>query len=166
MECADRHPSSPQDIDKARRYVCDKIDDHGFDWQVFFVSASGFFTDSYALFATNVILPSLAFIYWPNQTDGTPERNINIATLAGSLLGQLLFGFLADKFGRRRLYGLELVIVIFSTLGMAQASSGFYNSMDILSWILFWRWLMGVGIGAEYPLSAVITAEYVYPHCC
>lgn len=71
----------------------------------------------------------------------------------------LIFGFLADKFGRRRLYGLELVLVIFSTLGMAQASTGINNSMNILPWIIFWRFLMGLGIGAEYPLSAVITAE-------
>lgn len=159
MDSANRHVSSPQDIDKARIAVCREIDRHGFDWQVFFVSASGFFTDSYALFATNVILPSLAFIYWPDVTDGKPELKINIATLAGSLLGQVLFGFLADKFGRRRLYGLELVIVIFSTLGMAQASTGTYNSMNVLNWIIFWRFVMGIGIGAEYPLSAVITAE-------
>jgi MFS transporter, PHS family, inorganic phosphate transporter len=81
-------------------------------------------------------------------------------TLAGSLVGQLLFGFLADKYGRRKLYGLELIVVIVATLGVAQSSSG-YNSMDILGWILFYRFLTGIGIGAEYPLSAVITAEYV-----
>jgi MFS transporter, PHS family, inorganic phosphate transporter len=119
----------------------------------------GFLTDSYALFATNVILPSLAYIYWPNITDGRPEFIINCITLTGSLVGQLLFGWLADKLGRRKLYGLELVIVIFGTLGMAQASTGMYNNMDILGWIAFYRFILGVGIGAEYPLSAVITAE-------
>jgi MFS transporter, PHS family, inorganic phosphate transporter len=129
---------------------------------VFFVSASGFFTDSYALFATNVILPSLAYLYWPTVTDGMPELGINVATSAGSLVGQVLFGVLADMFGRRKLYGLELVIVIFSTLGMAQASTGIYDSMNVLIWMIFWRFLMGIGIGAEHPLSAVITAEYVY----
>jgi PHS family inorganic phosphate transporter-like MFS transporter len=123
------------------------------------VSAWGFFTDSYALFATNVILPSLAYIYWPHTTSNNPELVINCVTLAGSLCGQLLFGILADKFGRRRLYGLELVLVIFATLGMAQASTGVNGSMDIMGWIIFWRFSIGVGIGAEYPLSAIITAE-------
>ncbi len=63
------------------------------------VSASGFFTDSYNLFATNVILPSLAFVYWPLETDLWRQSLIQIMTLVGSLLGQLLFGFLADSEG-------------------------------------------------------------------
>jgi PHS family inorganic phosphate transporter-like MFS transporter len=81
--------------------------------------------------------------------------------LAGSLLGQLIFGFLADKFGRRKLYGLELIVVIFGTLGLVQSSAGYHGSMKILGWLMFWRFFVGLGIGAEYPLSAVITAEFV-----
>ncbi|KAJ6093412.1 major facilitator superfamily domain-containing protein [Penicillium sp. IBT 16267x] len=143
-----------------REGVINIFDNKGFDGQVCLVSALGFLTDSYALFATNVILPLLAFLYWPDRTDRRPELYINVATLTGSVVGQLLFGWLTDKLGRRKLYGLELVLVIFATLGMAQASSGIYNNMDILSWIIFYRFFLGMGIGAEYPLSAVITAEF------
>jgi PHS family inorganic phosphate transporter-like MFS transporter len=126
------------------------------------VAGSGFFTDSYNLFATNVILPSLAFIYWSSDPNSDHETAINAITLAGSLLGQLIFGFLADRFGRRKLYGLELIVVIFGTLGLCQSSAGYHeSSMSILGWILFWRFFVGLGIGAEYPLSAVITAEFV-----
>jgi PHS family inorganic phosphate transporter-like MFS transporter len=57
------------------------------------------------------------------------------------------------------LYGFELIVVIFGTLGVAQSSAGYNNSMSILSWMMFWRFFVGLGIGAEYPLSAVITAE-------
>lgn len=80
-------------------------------------------------------------------------------TLAGSAVGQLVFGYLADKFGRTRLYGVELVIVIFCTIGVSSAANGYSGSMQILVWIAAWRFVMGVGIGAEYPLSAVLTAE-------
>jgi len=59
------------------------------------------------------------------------------------------------------MYGFELFIVIFGTLGLCQSSSGYNGSMSITSWIMFWRFFVGFGIGAEYPLSAVITAEYV-----
>lgn len=143
-----------------REQVIDTLDHSGFDFRVFMVSASGFLTDSYALFATNVILPILAFLYWPEETKGGPELKINIITLVGSVVGQVVFGWLADKIGRRKLYGLELVLVIFATLGMAQASTGLYNNMNILSWIMFYRFFLGMGIGAEYPLSAIITAEF------
>jgi MFS family permease len=127
-------------------------------------------------------------------------------TLAGSIAGQLLFGWLGDRYGRTRLYGIELAIVIFSTIGVASVSGGYLSNMSILAWLSVWRFVMGVifwlltifrsradnstvrnrlfgqenpgpvlrggllisfsyrvGIGAEYPLSAVITAESVSP---
>jgi MFS transporter, PHS family, inorganic phosphate transporter len=87
------------------------------------------------------------------------ETAINAITLTGSLLGQLIFGFLTDKFGRKRLYGVELIVVIFGTIGFVQSSAGYNFSMSILGWIMFWRFFVGLGIGAEHPLSAVITAE-------
>ena len=124
------------------------------------VASSGFFTDSYNLFSTNVILPALAYVYWGDDISGDHESAINALTLAGSILGQLLFGYLADKYGRTKLYGFELIIVIFSTIGVTQSSAGWGGkSMDITASLYCWRFLMGIGIGAEYPLSAVITAE-------
>ncbi|KAJ5820319.1 major facilitator superfamily domain-containing protein [Penicillium riverlandense] len=161
MDGTTRVPDEKEDNPRLWRAGVINIFDHnGFDFQVFIVAASGFLTDSYALFATNVILPILAFLYWPNQTNRQPELYINVATLAGSAFGQLLFGWLTDRLGRRKLYGLELVLVIFATLGMSQASTGMHKNMDILSWIAFYRFFLGMGIGAEYPLSAVITAEF------
>jgi PHS family inorganic phosphate transporter-like MFS transporter len=141
------------------------LDSRGYNVQVILVAASGFLTDSYNLFATNVILPALAFIYWPSRTDSHNESLINILTLVGSIVGQVGFGMLADRLGRQRLYGLELIIVTVATLGLAQSGYGVLvadgrSSMDFLSWTLFWRFVMGIGIGAEYPLSAVITSEW------
>jgi PHS family inorganic phosphate transporter-like MFS transporter len=133
--------------------VISEFDHHGFDCQVFIVAALGFLTDSYALFATNIILPSMAFIYWPQEIRGDRELAINAVTILGSIIGQLLFGFLADKLGRRKLYGLELVTVIFGTLGMAQASSGVNGSMSILGWIIFWRFVLGIGTEAGYIMN-------------
>ncbi|KIW00742.1 uncharacterized protein PV09_07726 [Verruconis gallopava] len=145
---------------RAREELRLDIDGNGFNWHVWAVAASGFFTDSYNLFATNVILPSIAYVYW--QTDENPWREtfINAMTLGGSAIGQLLFGILADVKGRNSLYGVELVIVIFSTIGVASASSGIGNNMSILAWLVAWRFVMGIGIGAEYPLSAVICSEW------
>jgi PHS family inorganic phosphate transporter-like MFS transporter len=136
------------------------IDLGNFNLRVWAVAASGFFTDSYNLFSTNVILPSLAFVYWTEDVHTWRETVINAMTLLGSIFGMILFGYLADKYGRTRLYGVELVIVVFSTIGVASSSAGF-NDMNVLGWLCAWRFVMGVGIGAEYPLSAVITSEFV-----
>ncbi|OCK75629.1 MFS general substrate transporter [Lepidopterella palustris CBS 459.81] len=143
-----------------RIHIIRTIDGNGFNWLVWAVASSGFFTDSYNLFATNAILPALSYVYWPENTKTHRETNINIMTLTGSIVGQLTFGYLADRYGRTQLYGIELIIVIVSTLGVAQSSTGVGGSMSITASLMAWRFLMGIGIGAEYPLSAVITAEW------
>ncbi|CAM1507289.1 Fc.00g069300.m01.CDS01 [Cosmosporella sp. VM-42] len=112
----------------------------------------------YNLFSTNVILASVAFVYWPDGNEW-PGLLINFFTLFGSVIGQLLFGYLADRYGRTRLYGIELVLVIVSTIGVATSSHG-YNDLSFLGLFIWWRFVMGIGIGAEYPLSAVITSEW------
>ncbi|KAK0383279.1 hypothetical protein NLU13_9192 [Sarocladium strictum] len=135
-----------------------ELDLNSWNLRIWGVAASGFLTDSYNLFSTNVILASIGFVYWPH---GGAWRGllINFFTLFGSVLGQLSFGFLADWFGRTRLYGIELVLVIVSTIGVATSSRG-YNDLDFLALFTWWRFVMGIGIGAEYPLSAVITSEW------
>jgi MFS transporter, PHS family, inorganic phosphate transporter len=100
---------------------------------------------SYNLFSTNVILASVAFVYWP-EGNSWHGLLINFFTLFGSVLGQLLFGYLADRFGRTRLYGIELVLVIVSTIGVATSSHGYDNGMSFLGLFIWWRFVMGIGL--------------------
>jgi PHS family inorganic phosphate transporter-like MFS transporter len=95
-------------------------------------------------------------VYWQDDINTWRETVINVTTLVGSILGQILFGYLADRYGRTRLYGIELVIVIFSTIGVASSTTGVGKDMAILGWLSSWRLLMGVGIGAECEYSPVV----------
>jgi PHS family inorganic phosphate transporter-like MFS transporter len=54
--------------------------------------------------------------------------------------------------------GIELIIIIASTFGQALAGSG--PQMNIITVLTILRFIMGVGIGGDYPLSAVITSEF------
>lgn len=108
-------------------------------------------------------LPMASYVYWQNDASGKKLMCINIATLAGTLLGQVLFGYLADRYGRKKMYGVELTLLITSTLGVVMSSTGVHNSMDVFAWLVWWRVVVGIGVGADYPLSAVITSEYVCP---
>lgn len=47
--------------------------------------------------------------------------------------------------GRKRMYGLELILIIFATL--AQSLSAESPAINIVGVIIFWRVMMGVGIG-------------------
>ena len=101
----------------------------------------------------------IAFVYWNQEVSSLKLTCINIATLAGTLLGQVLFGVLADKYGRKKMYGFELVLVIVATLGVTMSSTGANDSMSVFAWLIWWRILSGIGVGADYPLSAIITSE-------
>jgi len=60
------------------------------------------------------------------------------------------------------MYGVELMIIIISTFG--QAVAGGAHGVNILGVIIVWRVLMGIGIGGDYPLSAVISSEFSSTH--
>lgn len=64
------------------------------------------------------------------------------AYLAGAVVGAIVFGWLTDRLGRKRLFNITLGLYLVAT-----ASSAF--AWDIWSFFLF-RFLTGAGIGGEY----------------
>ena len=50
------------------------------------------------------------------------------------------------------------MIIIIATFG--QALSGHAAAVNIIGVLIVWRFLMGIGIGGDYPLSAVIASEF------
>ena len=99
------------------------------------------------IFSINTIIPMLSIIYWQGNIPTSYQLGMNTATLLGSMIGQMVFGFLADRFGRRKMYGLELIVTIAASLGFATASTGVNGSMSLIGLLVFWRLVMGVGIG-------------------
>jgi len=94
-----------------------------------------------------MVLPMLEIVYWNNNLPTSQETAINLATLVGTMIGQLAFGILADRYGRKKMYGLELLIVIVAAVSLALCSKGAQGSVNILAWVISWRLLMGIGIG-------------------
>jgi MFS family permease len=73
--------------------------------------------------------------------------------LAGAVLGALLFGWLTDRLGRKRLFFITLAIYLVATAATAFA-------WDFPSFVLF-RFLTGAGIGGEYTAIASTIQEFV-----
>lgn len=158
------------DPNERRRLALAEIDKAPFGWyhvRAIVVAGIGFFTDAYDIFAINLVTAMLGVVYWQDARSkpGTiPEHSdtaIKVATSGGTVLGQVGFGAAADIVGRKRMYGLELILIIFATL--AQSLSSDSPGMSITGVIIFWRVLMGIGIGGDYPLSSIITSEYGNP---
>ncbi|PIL29822.1 MFS general substrate transporter [Ganoderma sinense ZZ0214-1] len=160
-------------LDEKRRAALSEIDQAKFSWfhiKVCMVAGVGFFTDAYDIFAINIASVMLGYVYGPvnrNQPGNqslTPNQDlgVKVATPVGTLVGQLLFGWLADVVGRKRMYGVELMLIIVATFG--QAVSGQGHAVSIIGVLVVWRFIMGVGIGGDYPLSAVISSEFASTH--
>ncbi|KAB8298697.1 hypothetical protein EYC80_000872 [Monilinia laxa] len=153
-----------------RRLALSEIDKIPFGWyhvRAVVVAGIGFFTDSYDIFAINLITAMLGMVFWQGAPStggnfGVLPTNINTAikaaTSGGAVVGQVGFGWLADLIGRRKMYGVELAIIILSTLAQSLSASSPATSMTGV--FIFWRVVMGIGIGGDYPLSAVITSEF------
>ncbi|KAJ5666523.1 uncharacterized protein N7477_008971 [Penicillium maclennaniae] len=156
--CSDTNAGISDCFMRARQ-IYETIDRQSYQWLVVFVADVGFFLDGYTLFASNIGLPMISYVYWKDETSSIKTTCINIATLAGTVFGQLLFGFLADKKGRKRVYGIELTVLIFSTVFLVMASTGVNDNMSIYLLLILWRFIVGVGVGAGCPLSAIITSE-------
>lgn len=101
----------------------------------------------------------LGLVYW--KSGKIPEHAdtaIKVSTSGGTVIGQLVFGWLADVVGRKKMYGLELLIIIVATLAQALTSESY--STHVIGLLVFWRVIMGIGIGGDYPLSSIITSEF------
>lgn len=129
------------------------------------IAGMGFFTDAYDLFCISLVTKLLGRIYY--HVDGSPtpgslppnvSASVNGVALCGTLSGQLFFGWLGDKMGRKRVYGMTLMLMVLCSV--ASGLSFGHTPKSVMATLCFFRFWLGFGIGGDYPLSATIMSEY------
>lgn len=120
-----------------------------YHWRIVLTAGMGFFTDAYDLFIIGIVTAILAPI-WHLSTHQLAL--LNGASLAAAAVGAIFFGTMSDKFGRKKLYGLEVIILFIGAI-MSAASTSF-------TFLLISRIIVGLGIGGDYPTSAVVASEH------
>ncbi|ANZ76029.1 BA75_02953T0 [Komagataella pastoris] len=150
-----------QDPKERRRLALQSIDNAKFSWyhvRAIAVAGVGFMTDAYDIFAINLGLAMLVFVYWGGSIPDSTQTLLKVSTSVGTVIGQLGFGWAADFFGRKKIYGLELVIMIFATV--LQCTVGESKAISFPAILTFYRIVMGIGIGGDYPMSSIISSEF------
>ncbi len=120
-----------------------------FHWKTMFVAGMGFFTDAYDLFIIGVVTTLLGTQWNLSKAE---IGLLNATSLIAAALGAVIFGRLADRFGRKKLYGLEVAILTVGAL-LSATSQNFEQ-------LLIWRFIVGMGIGGDYSTSATIMSEF------
>ncbi len=129
-----------------------------FHFRTIVVAGMGFFTDAYDLFVISLVIPILVALQ-PGGTIGKSELALlGAAALMGAAVGQVLFGWLGDRLGRRRVYGFTLSLMAIGAIGSALSVS--LGGLSTITVLILWRFVLGVGVGGDYPLSATIMSEY------
>jgi len=136
----------------------DRLPSTRYIWRLVILLSLGGCFEFYDLFFTAYIGPGLVRSGFFSSTTArffgfTGLASFVASTFVGLFVGTLLFGFVADKFGRRLIFTGSLLWYAAATIFMAfQNSSG---------GILFWRMMAGIGIGVEFVTIDTYIAELV-----
>ncbi len=118
--------------------------------RLWLLAASLIALDGFDFFIIGVALPLLQhdFDLGPAEVGA-----VAAAAVAGSLLGSLFLGPLTDRLGRQPMLIADVILFVVATAGTALA----WN----LTSLLVFRVLVGVAIGADYPISVAYIVENV-----
>lgn len=121
----------------------------GLHWKIMLVSGMGFFTDAYDLFIIGVAMVMIKAEWHPSTV---ASGLVTSTALLASAVGAVVFGRVADLLGRKRIYGVEVLV-----LAAGAIACGFAPN---IAWLIAFRVILGLGIGGDYPVSATIMSEY------
>ena len=116
------------------------------------VSGMGVFSDGYNLYSIALVTYTLVQLF---KLSNAQEGLLVAASYFGAAFSALLFGVISDVAGRKRMYGIDVLLMALGSI--FQAVSQNYTEL------LLSRFLVGMGVGADYVLSPIIVAENVNP---
>ena len=128
-------------------------------WTLVTLLSLGGMFEFYDLFLTGYIIPGLVkagLLANVSVAIFSGPALFVAATFTGLFIGTFVFGFVADRFGRRAVFTVSLLCYCAATLVMAAQTTGFGVCM--------WRLIAGIGIGVELVTIDTYIAELVPKH--
>jgi putative MFS transporter len=122
----------------------------GFHWRTLGLIAAGMYFDSFDIYIAGTVLA--AMIHSGESTLSLNAAFVSV-TFIGMMTGAWLSGVLGDRFGRRFCYQFNLGIYGFASIAAAFAPS--------MPWLIFFRLIMGVGMGAEIVVGYGTLSEFI-----
>ncbi|MFI0423506.1 MFS transporter [Spongiactinospora sp. 9N601] len=141
-------PTGPPRRGAPTRNVIDDAPITSFHRKLTLFCAGGPFLDGYALGVIGLALPQIT-AQW--NLSGFWQSALAVAPLVG-FPAVVLLGYLTDLIGRRVMYVLDIVAI--TVIAAAQ-----FFVTDIVQLVVL-RVLLGIAIGADYPIASSLLAEF------
>lgn len=126
-----------------------------------FACGASLFSDGYVNALSGTVTTITTGYIYKNTTADIADFKTLFPSMAfvGTVVGMLLFGFVADFVGRR--WGMLIcsgILILFSILAAGAWGAG-GSTGGLFAALIAYRFLIGIGIGGEYPCGSVAAAE-------
>lgn len=128
----------------------DRLPISRFHRRVFAMVGIGMFLDGFDIYLASTVLGAV------KKTNFATLDQCALfvsATFIGMMIGSMAAGFIGDRYGRSYTYQLNLLV-----FGLASVAAGFAWNMNVL---IFLRFLMGLGLGAENVVGYTAVTEFI-----
>jgi putative MFS transporter len=119
-------------------------------WRIWLLATAGKFFEGLVVFMTGVALPLIVKDF---DLTSVERGLVGAAPLAGIMAGAVALGGLADTWGRRFMFVLEMLVFLVFLIGLALAPG--------LGWLLFFLFGVGVALGCDYPTAHLVISESI-----
>ncbi|KAM3442579.1 hypothetical protein NHJ13734_002354 [Beauveria thailandica] len=123
-----------------------------------FACGAGLFSDGYINNVIGSVNTALSRQYGKIYDTSRAKDVVASVAFAGTVLGQLIFGFTSDHWSRSNsLVTSTAILIIFTALAAGSYWHG--EAVGMFNMLAAWRFFVGIGIGGEYPAGSVGCAE-------
>ena len=112
-----------------------------------FACGAGLFSDGYLQNVIGPVNTILGLIYGTEYTASGAAQNVSAIAFAGTVVGQLIFGYTSDHWSRKwSLLISTIILFVFAALGAGAYGAG-GSAQGLFAALTAYRFLLGIGIG-------------------
>jgi len=122
----------------------------GMQWRIWLLASAGKFFEGLVVFMTGVALPLIVKDFGLSPAE---KGVVSAAPLAGIMVGAIALGGLADIYGRRRMFVVEMVVFALFLTGLAWSPT--------YLWLVVFLFGVGLALGCDYPTAHMVISESI-----
>ena len=122
----------------------------GMQWRIWLLASAGKFFEGLVVFMTGVALPLIVKDFGLSPVE---KGIVSAAPLAGIMVGAIALGGLADIYGRRRMFVVEMVVFALFLTGLTWSPK--------YLWLVVFLFGVGLALGCDYPTAHLVISESI-----